>query len=152
MCNYCGCRAIPAIAELTDQHEEIAEVAGDLERAIVAERWPEATEHLTHLRRLLTPHVALEEAALFSVMGALDEFAEGVGVLYDDHDDIDSALEQPISDWSRVRVAVHQLFEHIDREEHGLFPASLATFTSDQWDRVHELQARIHADPLEHTA
>jgi len=152
MCNYCGCRAIPAIAELTDQHEEIAEVAGDLERAIVAERWPEATEHLTHLRRLLTPHVALEEAALFSVMGALDEFAEGVGVLYDDHDDIDSALEQPISDWSRVRVAVHQLFEHIDREEHGLFPASLATFTNDQWDSVHELQARIHADHLEQLA
>jgi len=149
MCNYCGCRAIPAIAELTDQHEEIAEVAGDLERAIAAGRWPDATEHLAALRRLLAPHVALEEAGLFSVMGALDEFAEGVATLYDDHDDIDSALDEPSPDWSRVRAAVHQLFEHIDREEHGLFPASLATFTNDQWDRVHELQARLHAHLLE---
>ena len=152
MCNYCGCRAIPAIAELTDQHEVIAEVAGDLERAIVAERWPEATQLLATLRRLLTPHVALEEAGLFSVMGVLEEFADGVAMLYDDHDDIDSALDQPAPDWSRVRAAVHQLFEHIDREEHGLFPASLATFTNDQWDRVHELQARIHADLLEEIA
>lgn len=152
MCNYCGCRAIPAIAELTDQHEEIAEVAGDLERAIVAEHWPEATEQLATLRRLLAPHVALEETGLFSVVGALQEFADGVAILYDDHDDIDSALDQPTPDWSRVRAAVHQLFEHIDREEHGLFPASLATFTNDQWDRVHELQARIHADLMGETA
>lgn len=147
MCNYCGCRAIPAIGALTDQHEEIAEVAGDLERAINAGRWPEAREHLGALRNLLIPHVALEEAGLFSVMAGLAEFADGIATLYDDHDEIDSALDDQHPDWERVRAAVHRLFEHIDREEHGLFPASLATFSNEQWDHVHQLQAELQAQP-----
>ncbi len=148
MCNYCGCRAIPAIAELTDQHEQIAEVAGNLERAIIRQRWADATPLLVTLRGLLLPHVALEEAGLFPVMSALEEFAEGIATLYDDHDEIDSAFDGTAPDWTHVRAAVHQLFEHIDREEHGLFPAALATFTNEQWDNVHELQARIRAQQV----
>jgi hypothetical protein len=146
MCNYCGCRAIPAIAELTDQHERIAEVAGDLERSIIAGRFPEAEERLAALRGLLAPHVALEEAGLYPAMAALAEFADGVARLYGDHDDIDSALAAQEPDWERVRAAVHQLFEHIDREEHGLFPASLATFSNEQWGHVHRLQEQLRAE------
>lgn len=34
MCNYCGCRDFPLIAQLTVEHENIANAAGRLRRAI----------------------------------------------------------------------------------------------------------------------
>ncbi|HEX6518010.1 MAG TPA: hemerythrin domain-containing protein [Nocardioidaceae bacterium] len=143
MCNYCGCRAVAAVAELTDEHERIGNVAGDLEGAIDRGDLALAATLLADLRALLSPHLTVEEDGLFPLMAAREEFAEGIAVLYDDHDDIDGVLDQPSPDWSAVKRAIAQLHEHIDREEHGLFPAALATLTPEQWDAVDEARARV---------
>jgi hemerythrin-like domain-containing protein len=143
MCNYCGCRAVAAVAELTDEHERIGDAASHLEIAIDQGDLALAGRLLEELRALLGPHLTVEEDGLFPLMAAREEFAEGVAVLYDDHDDIDGVLDRPVPDWAEVRGAIAQLYEHIDREEHGLFPAALATLSPEQWDAVDEARARV---------
>lgn len=144
MCDYCGCRAIPTIAELTEEHEQIAATGARLRAAIAAQNWDEATAHLSTMQTLLPVHTAVEESGLFPIIGALDEFAEGIALLYDDHDDIDTALLAGTPDWSAVVEALDVLTEHIYREEHGLFPTSLRVLSPAQWDHVEALRHSIH--------
>src|SRR5262245_20548242 len=80
MCNYCGCRDFPLIAQLTAEHEAIANAAGHLRRAITTgEGDPMAA--LDDLLALLMPHTGTEESGLFVELRTEGSLADAVAKL-----------------------------------------------------------------------
>jgi hemerythrin-like domain-containing protein len=147
MCEYCGCQSVPAIAELTAEHDQIREVARDLDAVARQDDLPVAAEVAGQLLNLLAPHTAVEEQGLFPAMAG--EFDDHVASLADDHRRIeqvlgDVAAGDPAEGWSlRVRAVVSELFDHILREQDGLFPASLSVLSPEQWDRLDEVRRTV---------
>lgn len=144
MCEYCGCQSVPAIAELTAEHDQIREVARDLDIAAQRNDLIAATELAARLLTLLVPHAVVEEQGLFPAMAS--EFSAYVTSLTGDHRLIERTLSDlatgdPADGWPlRVRVLVGELFDHILREQDGLFPAALSVLTPEQWDRLDGLR------------
>jgi|SRR5690606_2843801 len=138
MCNYCGCRSFPLVAQLTKEHEQIANAAGRLRRAIKYQESDPATA-LEDLLGLLKPHTSNEETGLFTELRAEGSLADAVDKLCAEHDDIHGvldAVDRAAPDWPAVLAALDRLHRHIDNEEHGLFPASVIALPIDAWDRV----------------
>jgi hemerythrin-like domain-containing protein len=138
MCNYCGCRDFPLIAQLTGEHEAIANAAGRLRRAITRGEG-DPVDALDGLLALLLPHTGTEEAGLFVELRAEGSLAEAVEQLCAEHDDIHGvlgAVDRSTPDWPAVLAALDRLHRHIDNEEHGLFPAAVVALPIDAWDRV----------------
>lgn len=138
MCNYCGCRSFPLIAQLSEEHEQIANAAGRLRRAITNREADPATA-LDELLALLKPHTSTEETGLFAELRAEGSLNEAVAKLCAEHDDIHGALgavDRAAPDWPAVLAALGRLHRHIDNEEHGLFPASVIALPIDAWDRI----------------
>jgi hemerythrin-like domain-containing protein len=135
---------VPAIAELTAEHDQIREVARDLDAVAQRHDLPVAVELAGRLLTLLAPHTTVEEQGLFPAMAA--EFGEHVASLQGDHRRIEQALGDlaagdPADGWPlQVRALVSELFDHILREQDGLFPAALSVLTPQQWDRLAELR------------
>lgn len=67
MCDHCGCRAFPPIAELTADHETILRLAWSLAEAARAGRHPDDTVR-RDLLALLDRHVAKEETGLYPTL------------------------------------------------------------------------------------
>ena len=92
------------------------------------------------MRGVLAPHTAVEEGGLFPAMAG--DFPDQIDALTGDHRDIDCALaeldaEHLGADWPlRVHTALGRLFEHILKEQDGVFPAALATLTARDWEAV----------------
>jgi len=150
VCEYCGCQDVPAIAQLTSEHDEIRAVARDASLAARADDHPAAVLAAERLLELLEPHTAVEERGLFPAMAG--EFAEHVASLESDHQRIEGALEEIASGrespagWAELLdTAVTGLFEHILREQDGLFPASLSVLTPQQWDLLADVRVEIEA-------
>ena len=90
MCEYCGCQSVPAIAELTAEHDQIREVARDLDAVAQRQDLPVAVELAGRLLTLLASHTAVEERGLFPAMAG--EFGAHVASLADDHRRIERVL------------------------------------------------------------
>jgi hemerythrin-like domain-containing protein len=65
MCEYCGCQDVPAIAQLTSEHDDIRAVGRDAARAGRTGDHPAAVVAAKRLLELLEPHTAVEERGLF---------------------------------------------------------------------------------------
>jgi hemerythrin-like domain-containing protein len=147
MCEYCGCQSVPAIAELTAEHDQIREVARDLDAVAQRQDLPVAVELAGRLLTLLAPHTAVEERGLFPAMAG--EFGAHVASLADDHRRIervlgDLAAGDPADGWPlRVRAVVAELFDHILREQDGLFPAALSVLSTQQWEHLDEVRRSV---------
>jgi len=138
MCNYCGCRSFPLIAQLSAEHERIANASGRLRRAITHQEGDPFTA-LEELLALLKPHTSTEETGLFAELRAEGSVAEAVEKLCAEHADIHGVLgsvDRAAPDWPAVLAALGRLHRHIDNEEHGLFPASVIALPIEAWDRV----------------
>lgn len=148
MCEYCGCQSFPAIDELTREHDvaldhvRVARQAADHNDADLAV----ATSR--KLTKLLTPHNAVEEEALFPAMAR--EYPEHVETLRAEHQRIHAALSEIaagcplVQDWqTRLRTAVAVLREHIKKEQDGLFPAALSTLDGPHWTALEQIRARV---------
>ncbi|GAA2524958.1 hemerythrin domain-containing protein [Pilimelia columellifera] len=138
MCNYCGCRQFPLIARFTAEHEVISNAAGALREA-VEQRRPDVPALLRALVGLVTPHTAAEESGLFRELLAEGSLAEAVERLCAEHTHIHGVLatvDPDAPDPATVLAALDRLREHIDHEEHGLFPAAVIALPFDAWDRV----------------
>ncbi|MEU4640641.1 hemerythrin domain-containing protein [Micromonospora sp. NPDC023814] len=138
MCNYCGCRDFPLIGRLSAEHDEIANAAGELRRAILAET-DDRLAALDSLLSLLLPHTATEETGLFVELREEGSLAEAVDKLCAEHDDIHGvlgAVDRTAPDWPAVLAALDRLHRHIDNEEHGLFPAAVIALPIPAWDRI----------------
>ena len=132
MCDHCGCRAFPPIADLSAEHETILRLAWQIAEAMrdgVA--MPEATRD--ELLVLLDRHIRTEEEAFYPLLvdhGDLD--AAAAELLEAEHDDVIGALVDGRFD----RRAYYALGAHIEQEEMELFPAAMFGFDDVDWARL----------------
>ena len=142
MCDHCGCRAFPPIAELTADHETILRLAWSL-----AEAPPDAARAVTGWRRelseLLDHPVAKEETGLYPVLVAIGAVtAEEVRDLEAEHRD----LHRAIADGAFDRRDFYALATHIEDEELELFPAAMLGFDEDEWDATNDAHRAVDSE------
>jgi hemerythrin-like domain-containing protein len=152
VCNYCGCRALEAIAELTDEHEQILRLSADIRRAVGRDEHVVAAGLLGTLNAVLELHDAVEELALYPAMARDPELAEKVGTLFDEHDELDRVVRTALAaasgagsstaDWAGLLKALELLAEHIDHEEHGVFPAAAVSLDPADWELAADVRAQ----------
>jgi hemerythrin-like domain-containing protein len=139
MCNYCGCREFPLIARLTEEHEAIASCSAALRRCVRRGVADQALLRLAELVGLLLPHASTEESGLFTELRA-EGLSEVVDRLCAEHTQIHEVLAAQLASgtpsWPSVFAALDLLHRHIDREEHGIFPAAAVTLSMPAWDRI----------------
>jgi hemerythrin-like domain-containing protein len=139
MCEYCGCQSVTVIAELTDEHDQLRGLGRDLTDAVGADEREEAADIAARMLEVLRPHTAVEERGLFPAM--VDAFPDQINALSTDHQRIEAVLgtvaDESTQDWvASATSAVSELFEHILKEQDGVFPAALASLTPQQWEIV----------------
>jgi len=150
MCEYCGCDGIPAVAELIAEHDAIRDLARVARQAATADDRPGAVVAVGRIMELLGPHTQIEEQGLFAAM--VGEFGGYISSLIGEHIALDAAfaefgMDQPAPGWQqRLIAALDHLFEHILREQDGLFPAALAALTPAEWDVVDVVRAAVGGD------
>ena len=151
MCDHCGCRDLTPVARLMDEHDRLRELSEHIRRHLAAGEDATARVDFAELLVVLGPHVATEERSLFPMLRESEELTEHVDVLesehaglYDDVDDLDDRGGAGASA-GRVLRLLHDLSEHMYKEDFGLFPAALATLDGAQWDAVSRW-ADEHAD------
>lgn len=150
MCEYCGCQAIPAIAQLTTEHDRALNHVRDAEFAARALDADAAGLAAGALAELLVLHTAVEEQALFPALA--DDFPEQARILVDEHtlteqtlDEV-SSEEAPRSGWDRrLLTTMGVLRDHILKEQDGMFPAALANLGPDDWDKLDQVRERLTA-------
>jgi hemerythrin-like domain-containing protein len=150
MCEYCGCQEVPAIAQLTAEHDTIVDLMAHVRHALARDDRDSAAQSCRQMLTVLGPHTSVEEQALFPAMRA--EFTDQIDQLRAEHREIEAVLaaEPTDPDWPvRLLAALHQLREHILKEQDGVFPASLAILTPDDWERLDAVRAASRADVSE---
>jgi hemerythrin-like domain-containing protein len=147
MCEYCGCQDVPAIARLTAEHDAIVDLIARVRDAVARDDRDSAAQTARQMLAVLGPHTSVEEQALFPAMRA--EFTDQIDQLRAEHRDIEAVLaaEPTDPDWPAcLLAALHQLREHILKEQDGVFPASLAILTPEDWERLDIVRAAFGAD------
>lgn len=132
MCDHCGCRSFPAIAELTGEHEEILDLAWTVSEAVRAGQ-PAPVVELATLRRLLDSHVIKEETGLYPLLiGEGDLTNELLGQLEEEHREIGEVFD--VGGFSRKEYFA--LAAHIETEESELFPCAMFAFDDERWEAM----------------
>lgn len=145
MCEYCGCQQIPAISELTREHDQLRELGRELVAAADHDRAEDAASIAESMLAVLGAHTRVEEGGLFPAMSR--EFPEQITSLTIEHvavhDTLADVANHPHSpDWAAdARWVVSSLFEHILKEQDGVFPAALSVLTPTDWDAVDQVRA-----------
>lgn len=140
MCDHCGCREYPAIADLTEDHEVILALAWHLAEAN-HDGAPADDDVRAELLAVLDLHVAKEETGLYPLLLEQGDLSfETSRTLEDEHRTLREALTGDAFD----RRDYYALAAHIEEEELELFPAAMFAFDDDEW---HEL---AHACNLAH--
>lgn len=139
MCDHCGCRAYPAIGELTTEHEAILALAEPLAQATRRHRAIDA-EASGRLIALLATHVAKEEAGLYPLLLAeMGQDPDAFDHLEAEHRELFDAIEAGTFD----HLAFYALQRHIEEEEEVLFSAALFHFEGDTWDDLDAAHRRV---------
>ncbi len=148
MCEYCGCQALRSIEELTCEHDAVLDLVRTATAAAVASDARTAVETCAALARLLRPHTAVEEQALFPPMAR--EHPAHVGTLLAEHAEAETMFDEmtaattPATGWEgRLLHTLEMLRTHVYKEQDGLFPAALFTLTSAEWDDVDAVRLRV---------
>ena len=146
MCEHCGCRGVPPIAELMDEHLALLDEAHHVRRALGAGDRAAASAHLEDLVRHLAQHVRREEHGIFAALRADGEYVEEVELLEGEHRGFDAAIAALDIDAAdlggRVARLLRELDDHVERENLGVFPVSVVTLGAAGWDLVD----RAHAE------
>ncbi|NKQ57775.1 hemerythrin domain-containing protein [Amycolatopsis sp. K13G38] len=144
MCEYCGCQAVTAIAELTAEHDHVVAL---ISRVRTSTGVAQMAELAREIAAVLGPHTVVEEQGLFPALAG--EFAEHIDRLTAEHRRIESVLDEAAGgvpedpDWpGRLLAALHVLREHILAEQDGVFPAALGFLSTDEWAAVDAARAR----------
>ena len=145
MCDHCGCRAFPAIAELTAEHESILGLAEPLADAIRHHRVIDGDAR-DRLIALLELHVAKEEAGLYPLLIAeMSEDKDAFDHLEVEHRELFDAIDADAFD----HLALYALQRHIEEEEEVLFSAALFHFDGDTWDELDEVHRQLNRSVLD---
>jgi hemerythrin-like domain-containing protein len=144
MCDHCGCRAFPAIAELTAEHEAILGLAETLADATRHHRAIDV-EARGRLIAVLQTHVAKEEAGLYPLLIAeMGEDADAFDHLEVEHRELFDAIDADAFD----HLALYALQRHIEEEEEVLFSGALFHFDGDTWDDLDAVQRKVDQSAL----
>lgn len=149
MCHYCGCRQVPLLRDYIAEHDRARDAGDSCLRALARGDLSEARRHLDVMAAELRAHWQGEEEGVFRVMAARDEmYAEYVTPLIQEHRELEALLERVdlsvAADVEELRTAVHELAEHISKEEDSLFPAALIELSGEDWDASIEAWSRAH--------
>lgn len=129
---------MPLLRDYIGEHERALNFAGEAIRALDRGDPRRAGELLADMAQELQTHWRGEENGLFAVMAVDDLFAAHIEPLVGEHRELDALLKSvDISDpddQARIRAAIAELYEHISKEEDGLFPAALTSLDGEQWD------------------
>lgn len=143
MCEYCGCRDIPIIGRLSEEHYGAVNALGGVRRGIEAADAAEVDRALTAMAGHLFPHNGCEEAGLFKGL-CLPEHCEHFGATVESLEAQHVLLKQQVAriragEWEVYADLESTLRHHIDQEENGLFPATAVTLDGETWDYIDEL-------------
>lgn len=148
MCEYCGCQEIPAIGELTREHDLAVDLISEVRTAYAAADVPRMAELARRIAAVLDPHTEVEEQGLFPAL--VDGFPEQVAGLLAEHRVVHAVLGEASGDtptdpaWpERLVASLELLREHILKEQDGVFPAALITLSVEQWEAVEAVRARV---------
>ncbi len=148
MCEYCGCQQIAVIKELTREHEAVVSAIGEVRRALDAGSVGAAAQACRRMTVLLGPHTVVEEEGLFPFMAP--DYPAHVDALRAEHRSIDAVLREASDGtpedptWpDRLLRALHDLREHILKEQDGVFPAALGVLDSEEWEGIEGIRARV---------
>mgnify|MGYP000868967509 CR=1 FL=1 len=141
MCHYCGCRQIPLIRDYIAEHARATEAGDSCLRAVTRGDLTEARRQLDLMAAELQSHWDGEEKGIFTVMSARDEmYADYVAPLVVEHRELAALLARidlaSPDDVAELWTAVHELAEHISKEEDGIFPVTLTELSGPEWDRA----------------
>lgn len=140
MCEHCGCRGVPPIAELMDEHYALLDDADEIRRALGAGDREAASRIMERLIAHLDVHVRREERGIFTAMRNQGEFLDEVEQLEGEHRAFDaSTTGLDLADPSFDRVVAdlfRDLSEHVERENLGIFPVSVVSLGAAGWDLV----------------
>lgn len=145
MCDHCGCRVFPAIAELTAEHETILSLAWPLAEAF---RRGEVTDPAVRdkLLAILDAHVVKEETGLYPLLLEVGDLSVKTSrTLEDEHRTLRAAMTDGVFD----RRECYALAAHIEQEELELFPAAMFAFDDDEWNVL--ASAHQHATTIART-
>jgi hemerythrin-like domain-containing protein len=148
MCEYCGCQALATIDELTQEHDLVVDLIGEV-RAAIADADPARMADLARqIARVLGPHTEVEEHGLFPVLAA--DFPDHIGTLRAEHRRVEAVLGEARSGtpadpaWpARLAAAIRILREHIIKEQDGVFPAALASLGAADWEAAEAVRLRV---------
>ncbi|GAA2574479.1 MULTISPECIES: hemerythrin domain-containing protein [Streptomyces] len=147
MCEYCGCQSLTSIDELTREHEAVVALISRVRTARDQGDTVAAAGLARRIAAVLAPHTQVEEHGLFPAMA--DEFPDQIAALEAEHRRIEAVLAEAAHGvptdpaWpDRLLDVLAQLRDHILREQDGVFPAALATLTTEQWEAVEAVRAR----------
>ena len=146
MCEYCGCRGIPSIAELMDEHTALVDQAHHIRQALSSGDAAAALSRLTGLVAHLDRHVRREEDGIFRALRDEDEFVDEIDQLEGEHRGFEKTiadLDIAMPDFgARVLRLLHDLDQHVEREDLGIFPVSAVTLGARGWSTVDRAHAR----------
>ena len=145
MCEYCGCQSLPAIAELTREHDLVVNLIADLKGAGDIARMAELARQVA---AILGPHTWVEEQGLFPALA--HDFPDHLTALEAEHRRVEEVLAEaadgtPIdSTWpDRLMDTMRMLREHILKEQDGVFPAALTTLRTADWEAIDAVRALV---------
>ncbi|MEO6510383.1 MAG: hemerythrin domain-containing protein [Nocardioides sp.] len=146
MCSYCGCSGVPAIGDLMDEHAALVDQAGHVRIALSTGDLAGAMTGVTSLVGRLTSHVRREEDGVFAALRDTGEFVAEVDALEGEHRGLETTiagLDISSPDFATiVRQLLDDLDVHVQREELGIFPASVVTLGAEGWSLVDRAHAR----------
>jgi len=149
MCQYCGCRDVPLLRDYIAEHERAINHGGAAVRALDRGDHTQARAEVALMYDELRAHWQGEETGLFAAMMTDDLFAAHIRPLIAEHRELAALLDSVdltvAADQDRFRAAFEELYEHIAKEEDGLFPASLTALDGADWDAA--IAAWRHAHP-----
>ncbi|WP_330340270.1 hemerythrin domain-containing protein [Streptomyces sp. NBC_00557] len=148
MCEYCGCQALESIDQLTLEHETVVNLISQVRDAHRDGKIAYMAELVREIAAVLEPHTQVEEHGLFPAMAA--DFPEKIAALEDEHRRIEAVLAEAngpyLADptWpGRLIETLDLLRDHILKEQDGVFPAALAFLSTEQWETVEAVRARV---------
>ena len=146
MCEYCGCRGVPAIGELMDEHTALVEQAHHVRQDLGSGNASAAMTRLTGLVAHLDRHVQREEEGIFRALRTAGEFVDEIDALEGEHRDLAAAialLDSGSADFAtQVTCLLDDLDVHVEREDLGIFPVSVVTLGATGWTIVDEAHTR----------
>jgi len=147
MREYRGCRDVPAIGELTREHERVVDLIAQV-RTAHRDGDMERMACLSHrIAEMLVAHTQVEERGLFPPLEA--DFPDQMAELGREHRSIAAVLEEScaVASWdsawaARLLGALDLVRWHILKEQDGVFPAALAVLRTADWEATDTLRER----------